>query len=304
MTPNRPYPPSSTPITPIDDEARKELMATIAASRDLGPEMDDTLAERYLERLSQRQARDAQRQSRRARLPADLRRFWPLALIPVMLLALGALMVAGILVFALHGGFVDAHQIAQQGGDGYRHYGPPDGGGPGGGFFPLFGLLFWILPVLLLIRFVRRRAAGRAVAGASGYAGVGGSRYAATRPAQSLPTARADSPYGAYEPFTPFEEFAPYQPYAPATASPTSAPLPASTTIITETPHQATPPGLLAASDDEPDDLADDEPVDVADVADVADDDADVSDQMSAGPASAVGRSPVPPTRPLSNPAG
>ncbi len=35
--------------TPDEEEARKELLATIAASRDLGPEMDQTLADRYIE---------------------------------------------------------------------------------------------------------------------------------------------------------------------------------------------------------------------------------------------------------------
>lgn len=34
------------------EEARKELVATIHASRDLGPEMDDALVDRFLERLS------------------------------------------------------------------------------------------------------------------------------------------------------------------------------------------------------------------------------------------------------------
>jgi len=308
MTPNRPYPPSSTPITPIDDEARKELMATIAASRDLGPEMDHTLAERYLERLSQRQARDAQRQSRRTRMPADLRRLWPLALIPVFLAALGALMVAGVVLLALHGGLpAGGHEFFQQ--HASNQYGQPDGGRPdgGGGFFSLFSLLFWILPVLFLIRLARRRAAGRVVGSNRGSTGVGDSRHAATLPAESLPTARFDSPYGAYEPYAPFEEFAPYQPYAPATAatapSATSAPLPASTTIITETPPPVTPqpPALVAPSDDL-DGMAHDAPVDVAN--DGMDDDVEVSDQASAGPASEIGRSPVPPTRPLSNPAG
>lgn len=34
------------------EEARKELLATIHASRELGPEMDDTLTDRFMERLS------------------------------------------------------------------------------------------------------------------------------------------------------------------------------------------------------------------------------------------------------------
>lgn len=33
------------------DEAKKELLATLHASRDLGPEMDDVLADRYMEQL-------------------------------------------------------------------------------------------------------------------------------------------------------------------------------------------------------------------------------------------------------------
>lgn len=33
------------------DEAKKELLATLHASRDLGPEMDDTLTDRYMDRL-------------------------------------------------------------------------------------------------------------------------------------------------------------------------------------------------------------------------------------------------------------
>ncbi|HEX8995606.1 MAG TPA: hypothetical protein VF812_06215 [Ktedonobacterales bacterium] len=33
------------------DEAQKELMATLHASRELGPEMDDTLTDRFMERL-------------------------------------------------------------------------------------------------------------------------------------------------------------------------------------------------------------------------------------------------------------
>lgn len=33
------------------DEARKELLATLNASRELGPEMDDALTDRYIERL-------------------------------------------------------------------------------------------------------------------------------------------------------------------------------------------------------------------------------------------------------------
>lgn len=34
------------------EEARKELLATLHASRELGPEMDETLADRYIERLT------------------------------------------------------------------------------------------------------------------------------------------------------------------------------------------------------------------------------------------------------------
>ena len=34
------------------EEARKELLATINASRELGPEMDDTLADRFMEKLA------------------------------------------------------------------------------------------------------------------------------------------------------------------------------------------------------------------------------------------------------------
>ena len=33
------------------DEAKKELLATLHASRELGPEMDDTLTDRYMDRL-------------------------------------------------------------------------------------------------------------------------------------------------------------------------------------------------------------------------------------------------------------
>lgn len=42
-----------TPITSrySPDEAKKELLATIHASRDLGPEMDDILTDRYMEQL-------------------------------------------------------------------------------------------------------------------------------------------------------------------------------------------------------------------------------------------------------------
>jgi len=43
--------------TSDDEEARKELLATIAAGRDLGPEMDQTLADRYIEQQQQAKAR-------------------------------------------------------------------------------------------------------------------------------------------------------------------------------------------------------------------------------------------------------
>jgi hypothetical protein len=45
------------------DEARDDLMATLAAARDLNPDMDKTLAEQYLSRRREEQQRQDQRSS-------------------------------------------------------------------------------------------------------------------------------------------------------------------------------------------------------------------------------------------------
>ncbi len=44
--------------TPEDEEARKDLLATIAAGRELGPEMDQTLADRYIEQREKAKSRN------------------------------------------------------------------------------------------------------------------------------------------------------------------------------------------------------------------------------------------------------
>ncbi len=55
------------------DELRKELLATIHASRELGPEMDDTLTDRFMERMSGlRPAGSYDQAGTRARLSALL----------------------------------------------------------------------------------------------------------------------------------------------------------------------------------------------------------------------------------------
>lgn len=51
------------------EESRKELLATIHASRELGPEMDDTLADRFMEKLATlRPANSFDKPSTRAKL--------------------------------------------------------------------------------------------------------------------------------------------------------------------------------------------------------------------------------------------
>jgi len=303
-------PTPTTPGAPIDDEARKELLATIAASRDLGPEMDHTLAERYLERLTQRQARYTQWQARSWRLTAaNLRRFWPLAV--ALAAGLGALMLVGLMVaLALHGG--PPHNFGHSGAafnnGGYPGRGAPDGpGGPGGrpdgGFFPLFGMFFWALPLLALILFLRRRVALRRARGFAGYSRFGPSSPGANRPyrSQSLPAAQSDDPYAQYAPDDRYEPYQPYQPFDYATASipttsPTSIPTPRPTRVFVEEVGLSAPSSPASATPAE----------DIADAVNLA-----VGDGAVAGAEPSAGlapttppRPPAPPTGPLGNPAG
>ena len=304
-------PPPTTPGAPIDDEARKELLATIAASRDLGPEMDHALAERYLERLTQRQARYAQRQARSRRLTAaNLRRFWPLAL--ALAAGLGALMLVGLMVaLALHGGA--PHDFGHAGAGyngGFDHDGQGASGAAGAaggdrdGFFPLFGLFFWALPLLALILFLRRRAALRRARGFAGYPGVGPSSRGANRAyrSQSLPAAQSDDPYAQYAPDDRYEPYQPYQPFdyatasSPMTTAPTPVPTPRPTRVFVEEVAQPASPSTASATPAE----------DIADAANLSvGDGAVASAEPSAGQAPTTPpRPPAPPTGPLGNPAG
>ncbi len=300
--------PSATPGAPIDDEARKELLATLAASRDLGPEMDHTLAERYLERLTQRQARYAQYRARSRRLTAtNLRRFLPLAI--ALAAGLGALMLMAVIAaLALHGGPPPhfSHTGAGYGGPGGRYDGGygPGGSGPDsdhdGGFFPLFGLFFWALPVLALILFLRRRAALRrgryaAALGASRGPSMSGARSPYS--SQPLPAAQSDDPYTPSAPYSPYGRYEPYQPYQPFDYATTSIPVSPPTRIFVEETSQPAPrPAVDAALGDDVARTVDG----VVGADDGAPDRKPDAGQLTSNP----DRSPTPPTGPLSNPAG
>ena len=91
--------------TPNDEEARKELLATIAAGRDLGPEMDQTLADRYIE-----QQQKAKAQSRTVApapqyapvgQPGQPQQVGPFSGGPGIFLPLGGVVVAGIIIAAV-----------------------------------------------------------------------------------------------------------------------------------------------------------------------------------------------------------
>jgi len=301
---------TSAPGAPGDDEARKELLATLAASRDLGPDMDHTLAARYLERLNQRQTRSAQWQGRSRRLTAaNLRRFWPLLVIPAVLLA-GLLLMAFMAAVALHGGPPDGgfmHHASQAGNGGFTDGARANGQGMyadhGDGFFPLFGLFFWALPVLALILFLRRRAAMRR-ARYGAVAGAGPSALGGARPYQSqpLPAARADEPYAQYAPYERYEPYQPYQPFDYTTASiPTtttsSIPPAPPTRVIVEADSQPAQPG--AAAPDQPH-AGSTEHAPAA--SEMGSDMADATPANEQAPTSP--RPPTPPTGPLSNLAG
>ncbi|MEO7000756.1 MAG: hypothetical protein ABI068_03050 [Ktedonobacterales bacterium] len=99
-------------LSPIqEEEARKELMATLAASRELGPEMDHTLVDRYIEEHVKAGAGKASRAVAQQPQPQTLavrdpNRFTPMmAVVPMIIL--GAIVVAAIvtghiwLIFAL-----------------------------------------------------------------------------------------------------------------------------------------------------------------------------------------------------------
>ena len=99
-------------LSPIqEEEARKELLATLAASRELGPEMDHTLVDRYIDEHVKAGAGKASRavapqQPSQAPAPRDPNGFTPMmAVVPVIVL--GAIVVAAIvsghwwLIFAL-----------------------------------------------------------------------------------------------------------------------------------------------------------------------------------------------------------
>lgn len=92
--------------TPDDEEARKELLATIAAGRDLGPEMDQTLADRYIEQQQKAKVKA------QGRVPAPAPQYAPVGQPgqpqlmrqfggpPVFLAPLGGMIIVGIIIAA------------------------------------------------------------------------------------------------------------------------------------------------------------------------------------------------------------
>ncbi len=92
--------PQSTPIDPHAEEEHNDLLATLAAARELGPEMDKALAESYL----QRRKASAPSRARNAdpRPPVNYG-FVAQSVVPVVMIA--AFILAAI-AFSFHGWFL------------------------------------------------------------------------------------------------------------------------------------------------------------------------------------------------------
>jgi hypothetical protein len=144
--------------TPQDEDARKELLATIAAGRDLGPEMDQTLADRYIEQQqkSKAQSRNVAPTPQYAAVgPAGQPPQAPARGGPFMLAPIGGIVFVGIIaaalitghwevlgllwlaVFLFGGAFAGRRRMYRGSRRYYRRFGPYDDGfGPGGPMQP------------------------------------------------------------------------------------------------------------------------------------------------------------------------
>ncbi len=94
---------SSGNLNATSDEAREDLLATLAAARELNPDMDKALADQYLARRQEDQKRTAQRSPmtmEQPQPPAQATRRWRGPFIPVFALV----MLAVILAVGVHWG--------------------------------------------------------------------------------------------------------------------------------------------------------------------------------------------------------
>lgn len=74
---------ATTPQNSNPEDAHADLLATIAASRELGPEMDASLAQRYLERHPET-ANNGQSLATRTDSPMDVNRFMAGFMLPAL----------------------------------------------------------------------------------------------------------------------------------------------------------------------------------------------------------------------------
>src|SRR5579862_6321284 len=185
-----------------DDEERKEVLAALAAGRDLGPEMDHALVDHYFEQRALAQTRALQRQLRAERsLGQRARRFVQRLRSPGFLASavIGVLALAGIAGIALLTAFAATHGFTpwhHAHGSSWPHnfrdnngysanpntFNNPNAPDPGFGFFPpaaLFGDFFWLIPLALFIIFLRRRSKGgyQSASGHRGHTNQGGQNY-------------------------------------------------------------------------------------------------------------------------------
>ncbi|GEM_PF-5175098 len=224
-----------------DDEERQTLLAALAASRELGPEMDHALADHYLEQRALARSRALRRQQRAPRTFGQrARRFVQRLrenglLLPLLVGAMALVGVAGVaaitLFAALHGfplghhphpGPAFQHGNAQSAQNGQTDGGPGDGGD---GFFPFFGFP-WLLPLLLLFIFIRRRRVGQNYQAASGQLRQGqgnggqplppaGYQAPSAVDAPSVSATQAQTPRSTTPTYPTYPTYTGYQPYNP-----------------------------------------------------------------------------------------